>query len=569
MARSTVLLLCGVSARAPAVGLAVGLTPRGWAPGTPSRFGEQRVETEPGAQRSRLTLDPPWTPAMASEKATLTCQGTDGSNRIRVSETESGSHSYQCRGPGAELSPPLALTFLDDWLVLQVPPQAPLEGDTLRLRCRGWKNTRVAQVRFFREQEVLRAPSQEAELLLPRLQLQHSGRYRCQATVNYIFTKESAPLRVTVQELFSVPLLRLEGPAEPPEGATLALGCLSRRSPLRPLAPLQYVFYRDGAVVGGPQGSPQLWLPAVGLAHSGNYSCEAQAETASVLKRSAPVTIRVYRVPVSGVTVAAQPPGAQVAEGDRLLLSCSVAAGTGPLSFSWHRQGSAAPLGTGRRYELRAAQRRDGGRYHCAASNGGTAARSPPLWVTVLVPVAGATIAMARTEAAVPAGENLNLSCSVQAGTAPVTFTWLRDGQELGSGPVLVLGAVGPAHAGTYRCVATNRLGAHRLFRTRSPALALSVTQPRRWQRGAAAGKSRERDPTAPPEPEGHRLEPAAPAEVPEDGEVLYAHVVHGGGTPRGSPRPGPWQEPPVTYAVLPGPHARLRLPSDAYENVP
>ncbi|NXS50695.1 FCRL1 protein, partial [Balaeniceps rex] len=88
--------------------------------------------------------------------------------------------------------------------------------------------------------------------------------------------------------------------------------------------------------------------------------------------------------PVSGVSLAAQPPGGQVAEGDRLVLGCSVAAGTGPLSFSWYRQGSAAPLATGPRYELRAARHQDGGRYYCTASNGGTTADSPPLQVTVV-----------------------------------------------------------------------------------------------------------------------------------------------------------------------------------------
>uniref|UniRef100_A0A8C8AI23 Ig-like domain-containing protein n=1 Tax=Otus sunia TaxID=257818 RepID=A0A8C8AI23_9STRI len=92
------------------------------------------------------------------------------------------------------------------------------------------------------------------------------------------------------------------------------------------------------------------------------------------------------------------------------------------------------------------------------------------------VPVAGATIAMARTESSVPAGESLNLSCSVQAGTAPVTFTWLRDGQELGSGPVLALGAVGPAHAGTYHCLATNR-GSRAQVGPRSPAPSLGSPQ--------------------------------------------------------------------------------------------
>ncbi|XP_074896727.1 low affinity immunoglobulin gamma Fc region receptor II-a isoform X2 [Buteo buteo] len=581
-----------------------------------------------GAQPSQLTLDPPWTPVFLAEKVTLTCQGSGApsptdwyvdeqfwqqarSNHIHITRHLPGSYSFQCRSPGAGLSPSITLGFSNDWLALQVPARVLLEGDALPLRCRAWKDARVTQVQFFHEREDLGGLSQGTELLLPSLQLHHSGHYHCQATVHHVFPRweKSALVMVAVQELFTVPVLRLEGPAEPREGTPVALGCLSHLSPLRPLTRLQHLFYQDDMVVGGPQGSPQLQLPAVGLSHSGNYSCEVRTETASVRKRSTPVTVTVRRVPVSGVSLVAQPPGGQVAEGDRLVLSCSVAEGTGPLSFSWHRQGSAVPLATGPYYKLRAVRHQDSGRYHCTATNGGTAADSPPLWVTVLVPVAGATITMARMEPVVPAGENLNLSCSVRVGTAPVTFTWLRDGQELDSGPVLSLGTVGPAHAGTYQCLATNRLGTHRIFRARSLALALSVTQPRQGgqQQGtamavglsvslllllvltaamgwylrrrcrAAAGKSRSRDPTIPPEPEGRQPEPTAPRGEPEDGEVLYTHVVvteRDGGTspsrsPRGSPRSAPPREPPVTYAVLPGPHARLRLPSDTYENVP
>ncbi|NXW11086.1 FCGR2 protein, partial [Fregetta grallaria] len=106
-----------------------------------------------GAQPSRLTLDPPWTPVFLHQKVTLTCRGSGapgrtewyidkqpqqrgGSDRIQVSQNYPGSRSYQCRSPGAGLSPAITLSFLDDWLVLQVPAWALLEGDVLPLRCR-------------------------------------------------------------------------------------------------------------------------------------------------------------------------------------------------------------------------------------------------------------------------------------------------------------------------------------------------------------------------------------------------------------------------------------------------
>ncbi|NWX45267.1 FCRL5 protein, partial [Steatornis caripensis] len=106
-----------------------------------------------GAQPSQLTPDPPWTPVFLPEEVTLTCRGSGapgpttwyvnkqllqraGHDRIWVSKDHPGSSSYQCRSPGAELSAPVTLNFSNDWLVLQVPARALLEGDMVLLRCR-------------------------------------------------------------------------------------------------------------------------------------------------------------------------------------------------------------------------------------------------------------------------------------------------------------------------------------------------------------------------------------------------------------------------------------------------
>uniref|UniRef100_A0A8U7NVV7 Uncharacterized protein n=1 Tax=Corvus moneduloides TaxID=1196302 RepID=A0A8U7NVV7_CORMO len=205
------------------------------------------------------------------------------------------------------------------WLVLQVPARALLEGDTVTLRCRGWQDNPVASVSFYREEKQLQPFRNRTELSLSPLQLHHSGRYRCRGWVESSLSRgrkesESAPVTVTVhsehptaatltprhphtsappQPLHSrlgvtfspphllpsvFPLLVLEGAPEPTEGSPLNLSCLSTPSPLRPRAPLLHLFYRDGRLVGSPQGSPQLLLPAVGVSHSGNYSCQVRSE---------------------------------------------------------------------------------------------------------------------------------------------------------------------------------------------------------------------------------------------------------------------------------------------------
>ncbi|XP_056366461.1 Fc receptor-like protein 5 isoform X8 [Oenanthe melanoleuca] len=320
-----------------------------------------------GAQSTQLLVEPPWTPAVLWDRVTLTCQcsGTAGATswykdgqrwgqeqRHSFTVTESGT--YTCGGPGTGRSSPV--TVSDDWLVLQVPARALLEGDTVTLRCRGRQNNSVTRVSFYRDRQELRALHNGIELSLSPLQLHHSGHYHCRGWVKY---------------------------------------------------------------------------------------------------------------------------------------------------WGWWEQSAAVP-------------------------------------VPVQVPVANATITPGPPALQMCPGDPVTLRCSVQVGSAPVTFTWLHDGQEVGQGPLLELGAVDVGHSGTYQCVATNQLGqdGHRVFQALSPELALEVTPQgttgHHWITAVATGfggsllflvllvggavglyqwnsktsrKQQERAPT-------------------EDGEVLYTHVV-------------------------------------------
>ncbi|TRZ05356.1 hypothetical protein HGM15179_021751, partial [Zosterops borbonicus] len=145
-------------------------------------------------------------------------------------------------------------------------------------------------------------------------------------------------------------------------------------------------FYHGDEKVRKSFHGTKLSLSPLQLHHSGHYHCRGWV-TSGVSRgwqESAPVTMTVHGVPLSGVSVWAQPPGGQVAPVDRLVRSCAVAMGTSPLSFSWHRGGSEAPLGTGPRLELHHVGDNDIGHYHCRVSNGDSVAESVPLNVTVL-----------------------------------------------------------------------------------------------------------------------------------------------------------------------------------------
>ncbi|XP_059727220.1 Fc receptor-like protein 3 isoform X6 [Haemorhous mexicanus] len=259
-----------------------------------------------GAQTTQLLVEPPWRPAVLWDQVTLTCQGSGTASATtwykdmwrwgpkgpdHFTVTESGT--YHCDRPGSGLSPPM--TVSDDDLVLQVPVPALLEGDMVTLRCRGWWDKSVTSVSFYHDEKKVWELRDGTELSLSNLQLQHSGRYRCEGLVQSWFSVRSSvssPVTVTVHELFSVPVL--EGPPELTEGSPLTLICLSTPSLLRPQAPLLYVFYRDRQVVGGPQWSPQLLVPTVGISHSGNYSCQVRSEGVALRKSSSQLRVTVH-----------------------------------------------------------------------------------------------------------------------------------------------------------------------------------------------------------------------------------------------------------------------------------
>ncbi|KAL9820554.1 LOW QUALITY PROTEIN: Fc receptor-like protein 3 [Geothlypis trichas] len=291
----------------------------GWCPLSPA-----------GAQTTQL-LVAPWRPAVLWDRVTLTCQGSgttgattwykDGQHweqagRDRLTVTESGT--YTCDRPGTGRSPPM--TVSNDDLVLQAPARALLEGDTVTLRCRGLWNSTVTWVRFYQDEKDLTGPLSRTELSLSPLQLNHSGSYSCRGLVRS-FMSGSAAVTVTVHELFTVPVL--EGPPELTVGSPLTLSCLNIPSPLRPRAPLLHVFYRDGQVVGGPQGSLQLLVPAVGVSHSGNYSCQVHSEGGAVRKSSARLRVTVH-MPVANATITVSPLSHQVHPGKNVILRCSV-----------------------------------------------------------------------------------------------------------------------------------------------------------------------------------------------------------------------------------------------------
>ncbi|TRZ05417.1 hypothetical protein HGM15179_021618, partial [Zosterops borbonicus] len=237
------------------------------------------------AQTTLLLVEPPWRPAVLWERVTLTCQGLgttsdttwykdgqcwgqEGLENFTVTETG----TYMCDRPSTGRSPTVRASY--DWLVLQVPARPLLEGDTVTLHCRGWKNRSVTQVQFCHgDEEVSRSPNR-TELSLSPLQLHHSGDYHCRGRVYYEVSgswvqHKSAPVTVIVHV--------------PVANATITPGPLShqvhtgdpvtlRCSVQVGSAPVNFTWLRNNQDVAW---GPVLELGDIDVGHSGTYQCMA------------------------------------------------------------------------------------------------------------------------------------------------------------------------------------------------------------------------------------------------------------------------------------------------------
>ncbi|XP_056356801.1 Fc receptor-like protein 5 [Oenanthe melanoleuca] len=295
------------------------------------------------------------------------------------------------------------------------------------------------------------------------------------------------------------------------------------------------------------------------VTESGTYTCDR------------PGTGLSPPVMVSNERLVLQLPARALLEGDTVTLRCrgwQDATVTG-VRFYHGDKDLGGPL-CGTELSLSPLQLHHSGRYRC----GGWVSSGPsPCWeksapvtvtVTVHVPVANATITPGPPALQVCPGDPVTLRCSVQVGSAPVTFTWLHNGHEVAQGPLLELGDIDVGHSGTYQCVATNQLGqdGHRVFQALSPELALEVT---------------------PQGTTGHHWNTEAPWVFPAlvIGSLLFLVllmsiiVAFGGSTwvsfgaaRKHQERAPPLEDPQATYMELQGPHGQPWELSDIYGNL-
>ncbi|XP_059758430.1 Fc receptor-like protein 3 [Balaenoptera ricei] len=444
-----------------------------------------------------LLLNPPWSTNFKNDRVTLTCRDSLSpaqgdiswyyndqllDNKFQEIQIQKTGY-YKCKTRRSSPSNPVHVDFLSDRLIIQAPHPV-FEGDDVTLRCQGREETSET-VLYKNEKKI--SKSSKSTFTLNSVSRDNDKYYCTSSQKNFwgITKKEtSKPVTIQVQELFPHPVLTAR-PSQPIEGRPVTLKCETWLPPQRSYIQLQFCFFREDQALGsGWSSSPELNLPTIWSEDSGSYWCQAETVTHLVRKRSLRSQIRVQRVPVSDVNLEIQPPEGQLIEGENLLLICSVAKGTGTVTFSWHREGTVRILGTKTQRSLSAelqiltVKERDAGRYYCAADNIHGPILSKLIRVTLRIPVSRPVLTLRAPGAQAVVGDVMELHCEAQRGSPPILYRFYHENVSLGSSSVpsgraffnLSLTA---EHSGNYSCEADNGLGVQL-----SDRVTLSVTVP-------------------------------------------------------------------------------------------
>ncbi|XP_029436668.1 Fc receptor-like protein 3 isoform X3 [Rhinatrema bivittatum] len=266
--------------------------------------------------------------------------------------------------------------------VLEVKPSAwAVEGALVSLKCKAElapqrRDTKL-RYSFYKGPRALVERSDSPEYSIKEMQFDNSGDYFCQVqTEKLTVQKRSSPLKIHVQQLFTLPLLEVKPSTFPVEGSPVSLTCKTELMVQTPDPQLRFTFYKGLRTSLGKTDSPEYLIGAVELADSGEYHCRAETVTESVRKESPQLRLHVARIPVSGISLEAQPAGGLVNEGGSLLVTCSVAGGTGPVTISLCRADPGGcedrPASSSSRREefvVAVTEEHSGSRYYCKASN--------------------------------------------------------------------------------------------------------------------------------------------------------------------------------------------------------
>ena len=195
-------------------------------------------------------------------------------------------------------------------------------------------------------------------------------------------------------------------------------------------APLNYQWKKNGTNISGATGSTYT-TPATTTGDSGSSFTVAVSNTAGSVTSSA-ASLTVNPAPVAP-SVVNQPVNQTVTAGQTATFSV-MAAGTGPLSYQWKKNGTTISGATSSTYTTPATTTGDSGAvFNVTISNTAGSVTSGPATLTVNATVVAPTITTQPASITVTAGQTATFTV-VASGTGPLTYQWQKNGANISGG---------------------------------------------------------------------------------------------------------------------------------------
>ncbi|KAK2809778.1 hypothetical protein Q5P01_000491 [Channa striata] len=190
------------------------------------------------------------------------------------------------------------------------------------------------------------------------------------------------------------------------------------------------------------------------------FSCQTEGNTDEYRIRNITITVEYGPKDVS-----AEKSSESVREGDSVTLTC-LAKGVPTPNISWVRNNQV--VSNEAEWTITRIDASYSGVYHCEAQNKHGTEQSQPVTVNVTY---APDVEIETTSSEVKEGDTVSFTCAVKrSNPQPDTYTWQKDGANIGHFQTYVVNRMKPEDSGSYTCTATNTVGTGT-----SPALQINV----------------------------------------------------------------------------------------------